>query len=100
MKRLIYLFPVFVFILSLSINGCEDDNKGACVTGSGIGRRCGDNYTHGQCELINGTLYLGQTCAELGFGKATAYGTSIDSTGDRGQGVNVDSSRFDEHLTK
>lgn len=45
-----------------------DPPKGACVRGSGVTASCGDDFTAGQCELVNGdTFHEGRTCRDLGF---------------------------------
>ena len=66
MKRIIYLLPIFIFIVGLVIIGCgvNDDDNGACVW---PGTSCIDNKTSGQCHLIDGSFYKGKTCAQLGY---------------------------------
>ena len=51
------------------LSGCGDDEKGACVWGSGIGAKCWDDYTSGQCSMMNGSLHVGKKCSDFGFGK-------------------------------
>jgi hypothetical protein len=52
--------------LILSCGG--SDPKGACVSGSGIGSHCGDDFTAGQCDMVNGDhWYEGKTCKDLGY---------------------------------
>lgn len=82
MKRIIYLLPVLALLISLPINGCNEQDEGACVSGSGITRVCRDNINEYMCGQFSGTLYPDKTCAELGFGRNTAPKTSIDSTTD------------------
>jgi hypothetical protein len=57
-----------VFALALSACGGGDPATGACVRGTGVGATCGDDFTAGQCSLINGNAFHeGKTCKDLGF---------------------------------
>lgn len=50
--------------LTVGTTGCHPA-QGACLVGSGITRSCGEDYTGGQCSIINGTFYEGASCADL-----------------------------------
>lgn len=59
--------------LALLMASCGNQQKGACVRGTGVAANCGDDFTAGQCSLINGTaFYPGKTCQQLGFSSASA----------------------------
>lgn len=51
--------------LSLLLPACGDDTKGACIPRASP-QACGDDYTSGQCDLLNGDFYPGKTCKDLG----------------------------------
>ncbi|MCW5635371.1 MAG: hypothetical protein KIT17_18685 [Rubrivivax sp.] len=55
--------------VALTLGACGGDPPtGACVSGSGRTASCGDDFTHGQCNLINGDRwYEGRTCSDLGY---------------------------------
>jgi hypothetical protein len=58
-----------LLLLSLGQSSCggSDDSKGACVGGPNP-RACGDDFTAGQCTLVNGdAFHEGKTCRELGY---------------------------------
>lgn len=50
-----------------SCGGGGDNDKGACVRGTGISSTCGDDFTAGQCDLVNGTFHGNKSCSDLGF---------------------------------
>ncbi len=56
-------------IISCFLFGCgsDSDSKGACVRGSGITAGCGDDFTKGECDMINGDFHKGDSCEDLGF---------------------------------
>ena len=67
--------------LSIVVLSCNPP-PGACTVGSGITRSCGDDFTSGQCGLINGTFYEGLTCADLSLAVPVAgNGMAVDGRG-------------------
>jgi len=54
-------------LLCLTSCGGSDDEGGACVSGIGVSARCREDFTSGQCQLINAEFHAGKTCASLGF---------------------------------
>lgn len=59
-----FTFAVALSALSLAatLAGCGSDgggSKGTCRTAGG----CGDDFTRGQCDLLNGTFGKGKSCA-------------------------------------
>ena len=54
-----------VACLALLFAGCGDDEKGACIPRASP-QSCGDDYTSGECDLMNGDFYPNKTCEELG----------------------------------
>ena len=65
--------PSFLAVIALlvtSLAGCGGDanEHGACVRGTGVSASCGDDFTSGQCTLVNGSAFHeGRTCKDLGF---------------------------------
>jgi hypothetical protein len=67
MLRRISLSSIALF-LALAQLACDDNPTGACITGTGLTAHCGDDFTAGQCALVNGDEFFeGKTCKELGF---------------------------------
>jgi hypothetical protein len=68
MRSNLRFIAAVVFIL-VSLPGCggDDDEGGACVSGTGVSAQCRDDYSSGQCQLINAEFHAGTTCAALGF---------------------------------
>lgn len=67
MKKLACKFvTVFCFLFftgTLFVCGCSDsDDNGACEISTG----CGDDFTAGECNIMNGDFYEGLTCDEIG----------------------------------
>lgn len=71
MRNLIKFSTLIIIGLMISCFslGCDNssNDKGACVRGSGITAGCGDDFTKGECDMINGDFEKGATCEELGF---------------------------------
>lgn len=83
LRRVVYPFAFSCFILGLAcFGGCDAQEKGACVSGTGIGRVCRDDVNEYGCEQLHGTLYPDTKCAELGFSRGTASRTTVDSSSD------------------
>ena len=62
------LFATLISILFVAYGcGSSSSDDGACTRGSGITRSCGDDFSRGECDLINGTFHEDRTCADLGF---------------------------------
>jgi hypothetical protein len=59
--RLVFLAAALTCLLG----ACGDDKKGACVPRASP-LACGDDFTSGQCDTVNGDFYPGKTCAEIG----------------------------------
>jgi hypothetical protein len=72
MKKIIRItgFLLFILMTTIILSSCSGDKKGSCVVGTGITASCGDDFTSGQCSLINGSFYEEQTCSDLGFGSS------------------------------
>jgi len=54
-----------VVLLAVAASACGDDTKGACIPRASP-QSCGDDYTSGECDLMNGDFYPNKTCEELG----------------------------------
>lgn len=52
------VLTVMFLILALASCGGGGGKKGTCTNAGG----CGDDFTHGQCSLINGTFHAGASC--------------------------------------
>ena len=65
------MFSVSVSVLlALAQAACGGGGNptGACVRGSGVSASCGDDFSSGQCTVVNGSgFYEGKTCKDLGF---------------------------------
>jgi hypothetical protein len=63
------LIGILAISLTLLLSGCgdDDDNNGACVSRLGTLRQCANDVNAQQCSWLGGTLYIGQTCDDLGF---------------------------------
>jgi hypothetical protein len=63
------LFGILTIGLTVILSGCgdSDDNKGACVSRLGTLNQCANDVNALQCSWLDGTLYIGQTCDDLGF---------------------------------
>ena len=62
---------VFLFLTLLICAGCGGGSEGACTRGSGVTQTCGDDFTSGQCGIVNGTYRGdGTKCSDIGFGKS------------------------------
>ncbi len=51
-----------ILFLAIALAGCGSGgggSKGTCRTAGG----CGDDFTHGQCQLLNGSFSKGKSCA-------------------------------------
>ncbi|MBK8167660.1 MAG: hypothetical protein IPK64_17070 [bacterium] len=68
--RSVSLLVLALVLPLLFVAGCGDDETGACTWGSGYSGRCWEDFTAGQCDMMNGDLHLGATCADFGYGKA------------------------------
>jgi len=44
---------------------CGHDEKGACVPRAAPDA-CGDDYTSGQCDVMNGDFHPGKKCSDIG----------------------------------
>jgi hypothetical protein len=55
---------VLAAALTLVLAACGSE-KGACVPRANP-MACGENYTEGECNLINGDHYPGKSCADIG----------------------------------
>jgi hypothetical protein len=62
-------FVTFAALLLAVLAGCggDDDESGACVSGTGVSAACRDDYSSGQCQLINAQYHVGKSCRDLGF---------------------------------
>jgi hypothetical protein len=69
MKNIIRKTGLLLLILlaAIILSSCSGDKKGSCVVGHGITASCGDDFTSGQCSILNGRFYEGTTCSDLGF---------------------------------
>ena len=69
MKNFIYVNRIIGLLMLILLSGCggNDSDRGACIWGSGIGSGCWDDYTPGQCNMMNGTLYKGKSCSDYGY---------------------------------
>lgn len=65
-----------LFLMALLLVSCGHQPTGACVRGSGVAANCGDDFTAGQCSLVGGSFYQGQTCQQLGFSAGLAKPTN------------------------
>jgi len=62
------LLCIMALLILFVIIACpKSDDKGACVRGSGITAGCGDDFTKGECSMINGSFHEGDSCSDLGF---------------------------------
>lgn len=60
-------FISILLLFSLVVPGCGDGgDKGACVP-KAAPYSCGDDFTAGECDLMNGTFYSGKSCSAIGF---------------------------------
>jgi hypothetical protein len=67
-KRLMLSLALLASTLMTLSCGGDSGPSGACVRGSGIGATCGDDFTHEQCNMVNGDYwYEAKTCKDLGF---------------------------------
>jgi hypothetical protein len=64
-KRTVCILVVVTTAIMAGCGGGDDD--GACLRGSGITQSCGDDFTSGQCDIVNGRFSEGNSCADLGF---------------------------------
>jgi hypothetical protein len=69
MKKQITGF-VLAVLTTILITACGDGGeKGACIPRANP-FACGNDFTAGQCDMMNGKFYPGQTCADLGYGSS------------------------------
>ncbi len=54
-------------LLAVLFTACSKQSEGACVRWSGISSSCGDGFTSGKCDMMNGKFYEGKSCSDLGF---------------------------------
>lgn len=67
-KKVRWAVMVIFFIMFISMCGCSgSDEKGACVRETGVSPGCTNGVTSGECSMVNGTFYEGDSCSDLGF---------------------------------
>ena len=68
MRSILRIFAVIAIAIGpLTSCGGGGNEQGACVRGTGVSASCGDDFTSGQCGLVNGTFYESKSCKDLGF---------------------------------